>query len=140
MIKISRKVSVVLKWQITVEIMVQVIDILSAKYPGAIWLLVGGALVWAFFSIKNHMRLKSDKADNTHKATCRHGSFPCFKYGEKIDQMEKRAEDAHGNLINFPCLIHRTTTENQKKNESEMNPNVAEIKISITFAQKITDS
>ncbi|MDR3181169.1 MAG: hypothetical protein LBT61_04490 [Prevotellaceae bacterium] len=68
-----------------------VLDFLLKNYPIAIWLLLGGGLVWLYLSVRNTSNKAKDKAEEAHVKI---SALPCDNRKEELN----RQKDLHRDL------------------------------------------
>jgi hypothetical protein len=67
-----------------------VVDFLLKNYPIAIWLILGGGLVWLYLSVKNTSNRARDKAEDAHKKI---SALPCDNRMEELNKQKDLHRD-----------------------------------------------
>ena len=87
-----------------------IITYLAENWISGIWLIVGGAIVWIYWDIKNKAGKAKDKAEDAHSKI---GELPCDRNAEKISnietvnvKIEERVIEIRDRISELPCEKH----------------------------------
>ncbi|MDH6343153.1 hypothetical protein M2480_001779 [Parabacteroides sp. PFB2-12] len=101
--------------------MESILTYLLENWHGAIWLIVGGVIVWLYFNIRNHSKDAKKEADIANniaaEAHIKIEKLPCEKHGDKMEALRTEVSkiDAVNAKIDGLLLAIQALQQNKEK-------------------------